>query len=234
MSASGGLPLGVSARIGASAPISVFVQISVLVRISVFAWIGVCALIGTCALIGACASSPIRLYTLMPSEPVSATTQLPGRYRVVLTPVALPEAIDRPQLVVRVGPNRVAALEQERWAEPLHEAVPRVIRECLSSQMPDATVLLGGEDANTKADLVVALELVRVESIPGDRVLIEARGWLTARSEAEPRWFHTLVNASVRGERSDYGALVAAHAAALAQLSAELAREITSARTAAH
>jgi len=187
------------------------------------------ACLGACQLVSGCASPTAHLYTLMPSEPRSTAVPAANSHQVVLESVTLPETVDRPELLVRVGPNRVAALEQERWAEPLHEAIPRVIRECLSNELPDATVFAGSETSKARPDVSITVEIVRIESVPGQSVLIEARAWLRTRRDAAPVLVHSVARGRVQGAQSDYGALVAAHVAALQMLSTDLATAIRSA-----
>jgi len=97
---------------------------------------------------------------------------------------------------VRAGPNRVVALEQERWAEPLHEAIPRVIREDVSNQLPSVTVLLDGEAADAKPDVIIDLEIVRFELLPGESVVIETRGWVRCRA-GSARLIHSVARAAI-------------------------------------
>nr|WP_314626264.1 ABC-type transport auxiliary lipoprotein family protein [uncultured Noviherbaspirillum sp.] len=73
------------------------------------------------ALCAGCGSAPKeRFYTLaptsgaLPSAASSAAAQ--PRTSVAIGPVRVPDAVDRPQMVVREGPNRVEILEQQRWA----------------------------------------------------------------------------------------------------------------------
>ena len=182
-----------------------------------------------CLSLAGCASPTVHLYTLMASEPAAAAMPAKAEYKVLIAHVTLPESVDRPQLVVRAGPNRVVALEQQRWVEPLHEAIPRAIREDVSAQLPAATVLLNLEAADGKPDLVLDLEIVRFELFPGESAVIEARGWLKPRT-GSARLIHSVARGQVRGSRDDYNALVAATAAALTSLSADLAHAIEAAR----
>ncbi|MGD0960410.1 MAG: PqiC family protein [Methylomonas sp.] len=83
----------------------------------------------------ACASTPEHLYTI---EAASVqNTQPPDfeRPTVLLAPVTLPELIDRPQLVVRNGEYGVEINEQQRWAAPLKESLPKVIASELSLRL---------------------------------------------------------------------------------------------------
>ena len=87
------------------------------------------------ALLNACASAPENLYTL---EAASAATIRPlslEQPSVLVGPVTLPELVDRPQLVVRNGEYGIVLNEQQRWATPLKEALPRVIANELGQRL---------------------------------------------------------------------------------------------------
>jgi uncharacterized lipoprotein YmbA len=115
----------------------------------------------TVVLSGACASGPAEaFYTLNAgvrrvdgatprAEKQDAAAPAPWPPRsVVVAPPALPELIDRPQLVLRTGPHRVELLEQSRWAEPLRAQIARVVAE-------DLETLLGGWRIATSEDGLV-------------------------------------------------------------------------------
>ena len=82
-----------------------------------------------------CASTPEHLYTIEIAL-LADTRQLTiERPTVLLAPVTLPELIDRPQLVVRNGEYGIDINEQQRWASPLKESLPRIIAAELSLRL---------------------------------------------------------------------------------------------------
>ena len=86
--------------------------------------------------LSACASSaPENLYTLEAASAVTVQPLNAERPSVLVGPVTLPELIDRPQLVVRNGEYGVVINEQQRWATPLKEALPRVIAAELGQRL---------------------------------------------------------------------------------------------------
>jgi uncharacterized lipoprotein YmbA len=84
----------------------------------------------------ACATTPEHLYTIEAASVLNTQPLNFERPTVLLAPVTLPELIDRPQLVVRNGEYGVEINEQQRWATPLKESLPRVIAAELSSRLP--------------------------------------------------------------------------------------------------
>jgi uncharacterized lipoprotein YmbA len=166
-------------------------------------------------LLSACGSPPReRFYTLDAPEPPVAADGAPS---ISVGPVSIPELVDRPQLVVRVRANEVVLTEQERWAEPLRGAITRVVAANLATALSARVV----GQRNGDADYRVTLDVQRFES--GEDALIEA-GWTVVPRTGERRSGHSV--ARVKPQRREYDALAAAHSAALAAISREIAAAI--------
>jgi uncharacterized protein len=180
--------------------------------------------IACAAMLCGCASPRERLYTLVgpePPAPVPAPT-----LHVVVGPVTLPDAVDRPQLVVRQSPARLVALEQERWAEPLREAVPRVLAESIASRLRSVSVVTSLAGAAIVPDLRIAVEIRRLEAIPGQTVIVEAHWWLRSGTQQSTQEGTSVARVTVHGRPNDYESLVAAEAAAFAEIGGDLAGAI--------
>jgi uncharacterized lipoprotein YmbA len=167
-------------------------------------------------LLAACVGTPPResFFTLDAPEPPPAAADAPS---VAVGPVTIPEIVDRPQIVVRLGPNQVQILEQARWAEPLKVAIARVLAANLAAT-------LGARLApahNADADYHVSLDVQRFES-PADAVLIEALWTVTSRHGRQTG--RSVVRQKIAAR--DYASLAAAHSAALATMSKEIAAAI--------
>ena len=133
-------------------------------------------------LVGACGNPPReRFYTLDAPEPPVAADGAPS---IAVGPVSVPELVDRPQLVVRLGANQVALEEQARWAEPLRGAIARVVAANLATALGARVVPRNGERRSGRS---VARE---------------------------------------KPQRKEHDALVAAHSAALAAISRDIAAAI--------
>jgi uncharacterized lipoprotein YmbA len=171
----------------------------------------------TLLLLSACSSPPReRFYTLDAPEPPAAAD---AALSIAVGPVTIPELVDRPQFVVRLGANQVSITEQARWAEPLKSAIARVVAANLASALSARAV----SQRSAEADYRVALDVQRFDSGPGDSVLIDAAS--TVVSSKGPR----LSGRSVVQEKlkaMEYGAVAAGHSAALAAISREIAAAI--------
>jgi hypothetical protein len=78
-----------------------------------------------------CASAPPDHYFTLSVELPSAAAP-PRAIAWRLAGVRLPGISDRPQLVVRTGPQTVRLLEFDKWAEPLDDLVPRILAQDLA------------------------------------------------------------------------------------------------------
>src|SRR5512137_2148110 len=82
------------------------------------------------SLLSGCSSPRVTFYTLNAAATPVAAGPVIGS--VAIGPVTLPDLLNRPQLVVRTGVNRVDILETHRWAESLRSEIPRIIAEDLA------------------------------------------------------------------------------------------------------
>jgi len=92
-------------------------------------WLGAATLTG-CATRN---TPPRRLYGLTGTPPLPADAK-PGqdnRAWVLSPQLALPELLDRDEILVAEGGAGLRPLPEARWAEPLREALPRVLGEDL-------------------------------------------------------------------------------------------------------
>jgi uncharacterized protein len=161
--------------------------------------------------------------TVSASAP-AAPAPVPSVASVVVGPVTLPELVDRPQLVVRVAPNRMAILESERWAEPLRSQIPRVIAEDLGRLLGTSRVASYLQRSGPEPGCRVLLDIVRFEASPGEAVSVEAVWSLRQAGVGVPKTGRSRVREAAAGE--GYDALVAAYGRALLAVSAELAQAL--------
>jgi len=166
-------------------------------------------------------SAPSRFYTLDPSAVSDGAA--PTRARVAVGPVSIPEAVDRPQLVVQVAPNRVEIDDFNRWAAPLDDGIARAVAV-------DLTVLLGTPDVataplvNFTPDYRVTIDVQRFDSIPGEAALLDAV-WVVQRTAGgETRTGRTVAREAVQD--ADLSTVAAAHSRAVAKLSGDVAAAI--------
>ncbi len=195
----------------------------------------------TLALLGACASPapvPLHLHSLgsvaLPSgtppgraapalsaaAPATAPTTAPDTWQLLA--VQLPAYLDRDALLVPATSGGLQALAGERWAEPLRDAVPRLLRDDLARLRGAASVWAAPLPAGLLVQRQLRVELLALDVLPGrSAVRLRARWWLAdvapaAGMPATPLLGEADLQTQVAG--TDAAALVAAHRALLWQL----------------
>lgn len=88
---------------------------------------------------------PRRLYALTgtPEPPADARPGRDGRAWVLSAQIALPELLDRDEILVAEGRAGLAPWPEARWAEPLRDALPRLLAEDLWRLRQPYPVTLG-------------------------------------------------------------------------------------------
>ena len=181
-------------------------------------------LTATAALLVACGTPPPapRLYQLRAAPPEPVVAQ-PSTQTVQLQAVSLPELLERDALLIPQGQAGLDALSGHRWAEPLREAVPRVLRQDLAALIGEARVWTSPLPAGVVPTRRLRVEILVLQARPDRRgVDLEARWTLTdAAGNAPPRVELARIEATAAGTEPD--ARGAAHRLALWQLAQQLA-----------
>lgn len=79
-------------------------------------------------------------------------------------PLELPTYLGRPQIVTRGADNELVLAEFHRWAEPLEDAIPRVIAQNLMLILPQTKVLLYPWGYYEPVKYQVAIEIVSIDA----------------------------------------------------------------------
>ncbi len=132
-----------------------------------------------------CGSAPTHFYTL--SAPKTAV--IPPKPEnlpifIEVAPVAVPERLARPQLVVNSSGNfgtGVDILEQERWSSPFNSELRDALASGLSTRLNAIDVSRSGR-LKDQATYRIAIELRDFVAIPGDKVQ-STFGWIISRSD---------------------------------------------------
>lgn len=175
--------------------------------------------------VGGCGTTAqSRFYTL---QPVAASPGVPGTaVAVIVGPVTVPATVDRPELVVTTGSNRVEIEAFERWAEPLGDAIALAIAGNLATLLGTSQVA-AAPLANFAPEWRVSVRVQRFESVAGQVALIDAV-WVAHRNPDGPaRQGRTLAQETPQGP--GFEALAAAHSRGLATISADIATAIRAA-----
>lgn len=184
-----------------------------------------------------CASTPPRLYVLVPLTARANGTAANGAAanggaahgpdpRAIGVRVAtLPEYLDRSEVVSYVGPNELSADGDHRWAERLTTNVTRVLAESLSALLhTDRVRVLPSRDID-RFDCEVTVEVDRFErTVAGDSAL-DAH-WTVRDGATQKVLIRDQTSRAVHVPDDHYAALVAAMNDNLAALSQDIASAI--------
>jgi uncharacterized protein len=172
--------------------------------------------------IGGCASTPAsRFYTLSAASGPAATS---SNVSIAVGPVTVPAVVDRPQIVVNMGPNQVRLEDFNRWAAPLQNNIARVVADNLVQMLGTPRVTLAVQTLSAEADYRAAIEVQSFQSVPGEAALLDAV-WTVRRSkDGKAETGRTTVRETV--QEKGYDALAAAHSRAVARLSQDIAAAV--------
>ena len=171
---------------------------------------------------GCASTSPSpQLFTLSPiAKPVEEKTIL----TITVGPVSVPEAVDRPQLVLSVAPNQVAVDEFNRWASPLKSDIARVVAENLSIILGSPYVSIFPQSVSLSPSYRITIDVMRFESVPGETAKLTAIWSVRSTADGQSQGGRTALAETVKDKT--YPALVAAHSRMLAVLSGDIAAAI--------
>ncbi len=134
-----------------------------------------------------CASAPDRYYTL--GTPGGAPIAAPATGAPVfieLAPVAVPERLARPQMVVLPAGGRsaeVALLEQHRWSSSFENELRDALASGVAARLGAIDVTKGGRQPSTPA-WRIAVQVRQFDAVENTRV-DAALSWTVRRSDAD-------------------------------------------------
>jgi uncharacterized lipoprotein YmbA len=180
--------------------------------------------------LAACVGAPAQkeqYFTLSSPNPGAAppASDSPSIY---VGPVTVPEAVDRPSMVLRTSPNQVDVSDDYRWAEPLRNAIPRVIGDVLSRELGTSRVLTNRSASATPVDIRVSIEIQRFDSSLTDGATIEAMWSVKDVANGKVRNGRSVVHEAPAS--SAPAGIAAAHSRALEKIATEIAGAIRALR----
>lgn len=168
-----------------------------------------------------CQSPAAHFYTLNRTVTRQSTNDLPSA--VAVGPVTIPMEVDRPQFTLRISANQLAIDEFHRWAEPLDNAIARVVAGDLAALL-GASRVSSVQMAGLNPAYRVSLNILQFDSVPGKSARIEAL-W-TIRKTADGTVFSGRSEVTEPVQADTFDDLAAAHSRALAKISGDIAAVI--------
>ncbi|MDN0083461.1 PqiC family protein [Crenobacter sp. SG2305] len=179
---------------------------------------------GFAALLAGCGSPSAQFYQLHALAPAGASS--PDERSLLVGPVTVPAAHDRPQLVIDAGDSRLTLLEQQRWAGTVQRNLAEALAGNLRSELGLARVYVFPVVGMPEPDRQLLLDLQAIDNRPGRSVHLAGTWTVVARGKtvaAGP------VNVEQPVSGSGYPALIAAQEQALLTISRQIATAIRAA-----
>ena len=156
-------------------------------------WSGVLALAGSALAACSTTSAPLRWYRLpdaLPAGEVAPRVEVgaaggsakAGAVWQLASALPMPELLQRETLLVEEGAAGIRLLHGHRWAEPLHDTLPRLLRHDLALLVPG--LWTGPAAPSVPVSGLVQVELLALQgSVPRRQVAVSAR-WVITDSAA--------------------------------------------------
>jgi len=173
---------------------------------------------GFAALLAGCSSPSSQFYQLHALAP--AGTAATDTRSLMVGPVTVPAAHDRPQLVVNDGDSRLTLLEQQRWAGTLQRNLAEALAGNLRSELGLARVYIYPVVGIPEPDRQLLVDLQTLDNRPGRSVRLAGTWTLVSRGKttaAGPIDVEQTVSSNT------YPALIAAQEQALLTISRQIA-----------
>lgn len=169
-------------------------------------------------------------YTLNSAAPEAGLPDTqPGAQLIIgLGPLSLPDYLDRPAIVTRISPNRLAVNEGHRWAGTLQSEILRVVAADLEALTGARSVVVFPWPVELDPDLRFRIDIQAFEGRRGGKVQLKAAWSLTPSRSDQPAVRRvTLIEEDARG--TGFDGLAAAMGQALAGLSRQMADAVSKA-----
>jgi uncharacterized lipoprotein YmbA len=160
-----------------------------------------------------------RFFVLSPEPGTDSIRVAADGPLLAVGPVTIPDYLDRPAIVTRVGPNQVDPVESDRWAQPLASMVQRTLAVDLGVALGARRYLLYPWARDHQPDIVVEVDILRFEVDRARTVRLDAL-WRLGLGDEE-RVGTTALSQAVADTTTE--AVVAAMSTLLGRMSTDLA-----------
>lgn len=138
--------------------------------------------------LGACASNPVedQYYSLVLAAddlPVNAEVAA-SLTHLIVGPVQLPEFLERRELAMQISDNEIRAANHHFWAEPLEEAIAKVLVRDISRLGSNLAVDREAGRWTEEGDCRIRLEFDKFHATNRSRVVSSGRYWILAPDES--------------------------------------------------
>ena len=174
-----------------------------------------------------CATEPSSFYTLSSTLPAAerSTSLADKGLAVGIGPVRFPAFLDRPQVVSRIGANRLLVDEFHRWGGSLDDDFPRVLGENLAQLLGTSRILIEPAEVRFALDFRVVANVLSFEGTPEGDAVFKVR-WGVLNPDLDQALVVRENTYRSRAENASPEAMVAALSETLSAFSRDLADQL--------
>ncbi len=193
-----------------------------------FGILKIASLLAGPALIAGCASSPASSFYILsplPEAKVRQGTLVEGKISLGIGPIALPDYMDRPQMVSGVGAQRIEVDEYQRWGGSLRADIANTLGENLAHLLGTSRVVIMPAEVKLPVQYRLVVNILRFDADNQGQALLKVR-WAIIDPNAEVALAMRESAYRQAFDQGDQDAQVAALSATLGDFSREVADTI--------
>ena len=169
-------------------------------------------------------SQSSRFYLLQSSLILEETVLNKEGIKIVLGPVSLPQHLDRPQIVTRVGENEFKLDEFNQWAESLSDNITLVLGRNLAVLLSTRNIVSFTDQGAEQMDYQVKVNIIRFSGVPGGNARLRTHWFIFDAGSRE--MLRVQISDLIQPADPDPESLVSAMSKLLEDLSREIATAI--------
>ena len=169
-----------------------------------------------------CVGQPDHFYTLNTVPDAAPVAGAPTIH--VRLQVTIPSLLDRNEMVLKTGGNRIMILDHERWAAPLSDQVSQTLARDIEGRRSDIFVGDRGFDRAAMPPVTLKVDIVRMSAQRGGQASIEAHWRIVDSNAGVDELGRGSFEASIT--RDDYAGVAQAYSRTLSDLADHLAQEV--------
>jgi len=150
-------------------------------------------LIAALAGLAACASKPIddHYYSLVLAADNSEVPAIAedANAHLIVGPIQLPAYLDNRGLAIQLGSNQIQTANHHLWAEPLQEAISKVLVRDISSRIDNVAVDRDAGRWTVAGDCRLRVEFDKFHATSESRVVSSGRYWISSTNQSAKKDF---------------------------------------------
>ena len=175
----------------------------------------------------ACGSQPVKdqYYSLVlaaDDTPAPVTVEKPTK-QIIVGPIQLARYLTQPGLAMQTGASQILVANHHFWAEPLDEAIGKVLVRDISQQVNAVAVDRAGGRWTQNGDCQLRVEFDKFHATENSQVVTTGRYWIHESNDTRKREFDIVRRLSTDG----YAHAVHQLRATLATLAGEIVKQMS-------